>query len=232
MPEILVFRDESAWLSAMEAAIIDRMNEAASRGRREFQLCLAGGSTPGPLYRALASSPSFAAACEILQPHLWVGDEREVSAESPWRNGAMIAEAFGAASRPGRPKPPVLHLWPARERTRSAEEYSLELTRYLGSAPAFDVSILGLGMDGHTAGLFSREDVEKGRTSLTVLTTAPMEPRNRMSLSASLLARSGAIIIPVRGAEKRSIVEAVRSADKLPLTLVAGPRGSIFYLEC
>ena len=192
------FTVESLWIKAMEAEFDLHIQAATRAGRKDFHAGLAGGSTPLPLYRALAVSP-FLRDLEGLEIHLWVGDERDVPVESPLRNGAAIAKAFAPAlgGEGAWARPPVLHLWPGADRQASASLYAKELISCLGESGAFDLSILGMGSDGHTAGLFppllDRRNLGAAEPSV-VLTQAPSEPTRRMSLSADFLSRSEAKI--------------------------------------
>lgn len=231
----MFFYSESRWLKAMEVEFHLRIKAAARAGNKVFHASLAGGSTPLPLYRALAVSP-FLRALEGLEVHLWVGDEREVPVESPSRNGAAITKAF-APSLGGEgawARPPVLHLWPGADRQASAFLYAKELISCLGESGAFDLSILGMGSDGHTAGLFpplpDRRNLGAAEPPV-VLTQAPSEPKRRMSLSADFLARSEAIMIPLRGADKMDALQAFLRGEDYPIGRVAGKKGRVFYLN-
>jgi 6-phosphogluconolactonase len=229
------FDSESKWIKAMEAEFYLLVGAARDSGKKEFHASLAGGSTPLPLYRALADSP-FLRMLKGLRIHLWVGDERDVPENSPSRNGAVIAHAF-ASSFGGAAAwafPPVIHAWPKADRLESASLYEKELLSCLGESGAFELSILGMGADGHTAGLFppmaAPRDLEAAK-SFVVLTQAPLEPKNRMSLSAGFLARSEAIIIPLRGADKKHALEAFLKGEDYPIGRVAGEKGRVFYLD-
>jgi 6-phosphogluconolactonase/glucosamine-6-phosphate isomerase/deaminase len=243
------FDREDRWIDSILARIEGLAGAAAEEGRRDFHLCLSGGSTPAPLYRVLAASPRLSGLSERLQFHVWPGDERMVPADSPQRNGRMIAEALGlvkGGAGQAWPRPPRLHPWPSwaqekpqdraqddAERESVCNAYAHELRETFSpaiEAPAaviFDIVILGMGTDGHTAGLFTIDDCE--RTELVLASLAPSEPRLRMTLGARLLARSGECMILARGEDKKAVLDRILAGEDVPLVRVA-ERGSTFYL--
>lgn len=246
------FLDQAAWIARILADVETAAIAAIHRGQSTFNVSLAGGKTPEPVYRSLASDPSLAALSARISFHLWVGDEREVPADSPLRNGRMIASVFGdgagaacaagaalaaAAATPAAApcawtRQPVLHLWPEGEAGKACAAYAREIAGMLGASPAFDLAILGMGADGHTAGLFSAEDAaSRDPAGLTLKTTAPSEPRSRMTMSASLLSRSRDTMILVSGREKKPMIEAVLAGGIFPLALAAGPGAAFYYWE-
>lgn len=241
------FGDEASWLNAIAADFLSAIQSAIDRGQSAFNANLAGGRTPEPAYRELASSPSFAALCGRIEIHLWVGDEREVPADSPERNGRMIASAFGREGRaaPTRSRFPLIHTWTEGDRLAACAAYSRELGKSLGPLPVFDLALLGMGTDGHTAGLFSIADIAAsdgeasfeapgaplGMPPIAVATTAPFEPRRRMTLAASVLRRSRAAMILARGREKAAILDAVAKGGLFPISLATGQNAQVYYLE-
>jgi 6-phosphogluconolactonase len=137
---------------AVARDLADEIRAAASRRGRAV-LCLAGGSTPLPVYRALAASP------DLPWGRVWVawGDERNVPPDHDDRNERHARETL--LDRVPVPEDQVLP-WPWVEDADPADEaaaYELRLRRTLGdpdAAPWFDVVLLGLGSDAHTASLF------------------------------------------------------------------------------
>jgi|GEM_PF-498347 len=257
---VLRFGDEAAWLSAIVGDFLAAIQAAIDRGQSAFNANLAGGGTPEPVYRALAAAPSFAALGGRIDIHLWVGDERDVPADSPDRNGRMIASAFGAtafgageggaagagAAAPTRGRSPIIHSWPVGDRLTVCTMYSRELSSALGPLPIFDLAVLGMGVDGHTAGLFSIADIAAsdggaasfeaagtplGIPPIAVPTTAPFEPRRRMTLASSALKRSRATMILARGREKAVTLDAIAKGDPFPIALATGPNALVYYLE-
>ena len=179
---------------------------------RSLHLCLAGGTTPKPIYKALARDKRSAEIADARSIHLWVGDEREAELGSGFRNSEMIAEAFSYA-----PTTFVLHKWPAGQRVLAAHTYEEELLPYASerihaNQPIFDLTILGMGEDGHTAGIFSLDDFQSPVDSqkpgailpsrLVMFTEAPREPKSRMTLAPEILRSSRHILVLMQGLEK------------------------------
>lgn len=228
------FGDEGAWIGRIVLDFTGAVEAALGRRQAVFHASLAGGNTPEPAYRALAAAPSLAALSGKIRIHLWVGDEREVPAESPSRNGKMIASVFGegAASVSAVASwnhPPVVHLWPEGDREKACAAYAEEIEKTISGMPVFDLSILGMGADGHTAGLFSMADTMA--ESLTVTTEAPSHPVSRMTMSAALLKRSRHTMVLVRGREKKAMLDEILKDDRFPLNMAAGSPATIYYLE-
>ncbi|HWP68472.1 MAG TPA: 6-phosphogluconolactonase [Rectinemataceae bacterium] len=230
--KVFRFDSEADWIESLVAAFLKEVEKAAERGQSEFHACLAGGKTPEPLYRALAAAPALAAASADILIHLWVGDEREVPPDSDFRNGKMIGAAFGpGAAASAWIRPPVLHLWPPGSGGVASILYAGKVCKAISQPPVFDLSLLGMGNDGHTAGLFSLEDT-RSPLGLVVLTTmAPSAPTRRMTLSAETLGRSRSILIPIRGPEKGLVLDAVLGGATYPISIVAGSAGVFFYLR-
>lgn len=233
-PTLWRFADEAGWtgriLSDFEAAV----RAAIGRGQDAFHASLAGGNTPEPAYWAIAAAPSLASLSGQILIHFWVGDERDVPADSPLRNGRMIASVFGegavaTATAVAWKRPPILHLWPEGGREKACALYARELIASMGDQPVFDLAILGMGADGHTAGLFSMAETDPDL--LTIPTTALFEPTSRMTMGASLLKASRRSMIFVRGRDKLKTLEAVLDGGAFPLDRVIGTGSVFYYLE-
>ena len=233
------FDREEDWIASVIERIEGLAETAVGAGRHDFHLCLSGGSSPEPVYRTLAASPRLAALSERLQFHVWPGDERVVPADSAQRNGRMIAEALGlvkgGAGSSAWPRPMRFHPWPAGGQKMACEAYARELCETFSAAfeipeaAVFDVVILGMGTDGHTAGLFTLADcVNPG---LTLATLAPVEPRLRMTMGARLLARSGECIVLARGQDKNAVLDRILAGADLPLSRVAGHESGVYLLN-
>jgi 6-phosphogluconolactonase len=223
------------------------LKEAIGRGQSAFNACLAGGTTPKPVYEAIAADPAVIKMEASIAVHLWVGDERNVPTDSPYRNGKMIAEVFGARAAAARARldtsgasniagipvavNPIAHLWPASEREKACAEFSEEIVAAMGLKPVFDLALLGMGNDGHTAGIFAIPTASSGEEPLAFATQAPSEPRERMTLGAETLRRSRAILVLLAGREKKAALDAASLDLHLPISYVAGKTGRFIYLE-
>jgi len=237
---IETFASREAWLARTSQAVIAALKNAAVSGKKDFHACLAGGSTPKELYRAIASSGECRELSAGLQIHLWQGDERCVAAGSPFLNSLMIAEAFRLTFEgAGRwPNPPIFHRWHCDIQSQTPEasalRYAAELENQLAASgtDAFDLCILGIGADGHTASLFSLQDAIGSSKPLAFPTVSPQEPRLRVTLRGSFLKSSSEVFVIAAGKEKKAIIEAVSKRKMMyPVEAVLPERTSVFYLE-
>ncbi|HEX7971021.1 MAG TPA: 6-phosphogluconolactonase, partial [Thiobacillus sp.] len=190
--------------------------------RGTFSLVLAGGNTPLALYRALAERNAGDARW-----HLWYGDERCLSADHAERNSVMIDSAWLAGSRiPPDHRRPI----PAE---RGAPEAAALYAGWLAGVPDFDVVLLGIGEDGHTASLFPGHDWGTAADSPDVLAVrgAPKPPPERVSLSAARLSRSAKVWFMATGGTKRHALRQWEACEALPVAAVQGKTETVAWLD-
>ena len=216
-----VFPDADTLVAGLAEALLAHAAEAiAARG--VFHLVLAGGSTPLALYRALAEGNAGDARWQI-----WYGDERCLPADHPDRNSTMIDSAWLSASRisPGNRRP-----IPAE---RGAFEAATIYADWLAGVPDFDVVLLGMGEDGHTASLFPGHDWGEAAGSPDVLAiqAAPKPPSERVSLSAARLNRSARVWFVITGGGKRNALRRWEHCEALPVTAVHGVQETVAWLD-
>jgi len=221
-----------------------RAGETAASGRR-FGLVLAGGSTPRTLYRLLATE--FRERMPWTRVHLFWGDERFVPADHPDSNRRMVEEAL-ISHVPIPPENVHSIAAPAAGGPFSPQEaavrYEEELRRVLGrtagsraaspGGPGFDVALLGVGEDGHTASLFPGDPAldESERWVRAVPDPPPGHEHPRVTLTLPALARAGRILFLAAGERKRDAVRRIairRNADDLPAARVRC-RGTVEWL--
>ena len=186
----------------------------ASEGR--FSLCLSGGSTPKALYRRL-SRPPYRDDFPWDRTHLWWGDERFVPPDDPLSNFRMVKEALLDHA----PIPPKkVHGTPTTGLTpqEAAARYEAALKAFYGAdaldpaRPLFDVNLLGLGPDGHTASLFPGTAVLHEREAwAAAVIGAKDEPRITLTYPVLESARHAAFL--VEGADKAPILFRLREGE-------------------
>lgn len=207
-PEVLA--DEvAAWLIRL-----------AEQARDTFAICLSGGSTPKTLYQRLARPP-FAAEFPWDRTHVFFGDERFVPAGDKDNNFTMASDAL--LSHVPIPEENVHRIVTEVESAgRAADAYEAELKRHYGAAtldpnrPLFDVNLMGLGPDGHTASLIPGQPVleERGRW---VSDVSQGRPEARVTLTYPPLESSRHVAFLVAGAAKLAMLNHVRSgAEDVP----------------
>ena len=176
------------WLAALAAA-----------SRKRFTVALSGGSTPKPMYQALAGM-------DLPWPRMqwFFGDERFVPPDDPASNWRMAREAMFDRAPPTQVHPvPTVGVTP----DEAAAAYEAELLA-LGDTPLFDVVLLGLGNDGHTASLFPGSAVLDERERLVRATD-----NGRITLTYPALESARHIAFLVSGTEKRSMLRRLASGD-------------------
>ena len=204
------------------AAWIAEAAQRAIAARGAFRLVLAGGETPRGVYRALRGLDTDWRAWRI-----WFGDERCLAADDPQRNSRMAGEALLDHV----PVPPrQVHAIRAElGATRAAAAYREALAR----EPEFDLVLLGLGEDGHTASLFPGGEWGGAPEAPDVLAVhdAPKPPAERVSLSARRLGRTRGTLFLVAGAGKRGAVAAWRAGTRLAASSIRPPAGVDVLVE-
>ena len=220
-PEWRVFADADALVERLAVALCAEA-EAAIAARGVFHLVLAGGTTPLALYRALADRRAGDARW-----HVWYGDERCLPADHPARNSVMIEAAwFAASSIPPANRRPI----PAE---RGAHEAAALYASWLKGVADFDVVLLGMGEDGHTASLFPQHDWGAAPASPDALAVfdAPKPPPQRVSLSAARLNRSQRVWFVITGSDKREALARWNIGETLPASAVRGKLETVAWLD-
>ncbi|MGF1481210.1 MAG: 6-phosphogluconolactonase [Cyanophyceae cyanobacterium] len=226
--QVEVLPDKNALIERSLAVVIEKV-QAAIQERGECTIALAGGSTPKPLYEALAEQSLPWEKVQVF----W-GDERYVSAEHADSNQKMARQAW--LNRVSIPSANV-HPVPtgAASPEADAEQYERELRQTFktseGEVPAFDMILLGLGDDGHTASLFPHTEALAVRDRL--VTVGHKEGQPRITFTVPLLNQARCVIFIVSGANKRSALQQIfaAAADEraYPARLVQ-PQGELWWL--
>ncbi len=207
-----VFGDE-----AFQVAACRRILSAAGRAmseRRSFLIVLAGGRTPIEIYRRLR-----AAGTDWPHWHVYFGDERCVPADDAERNSRQAREAW--LDHVPIPRGQI-HVIPAELGAAPAAVAYAELLRDVGE---FDLVLLGLGEDGHTASLFPGHDWNSAGADTLAVLDAPKPPVQRVSLSAARLSRAREVLFLVTGESKREAVARWRAGEDLPAAAIRPANG-------
>jgi 6-phosphogluconolactonase len=182
-----------------------------------FSVCLSGGSTPRLMYERLAT-PAIASRFPWARVHWFWGDERFVPHDDPASNYRMAREAL--LSRVPIPSGNI-HPIPTEgvSPEQAAEAYEATLKRYHGSdilapdRPLFDVTLLGIGDNGHTASLFPGQAALR-ETRRWAVATIGVNSEPRITLTYPALDSSREIAFLATGAEKRDMVARARAGDR------------------
>lgn len=241
-------------LDALSGAAAEEIVAAAERAVRErgrFTMSLAGGSTPRRLYEMLATA--YRDRIPWNATHIFFGDERCVPPTDRASNYHMANEAL--LSRVPIPDAQVHRIRGELAPLEAAREYGRLLRREFdalhateqarsGSASAslaqtFDIALLGVGPDGHTASLFPGSPALHERKHWAMEVEAPdyiAPPRERVTLTFPALNASRAVIFLVAGEEKQGVVEEILGADttlasSYPAAHVHGAQRTVWLLD-
>ena len=216
-PEIRCFPKLSD-LSRAAAEFITELAEARIRERNLFTLVLSGGSTPRLLYEKLASQP-ISTRIDWQSTHLFWGDERFLPPDHPDSNFALAFRSL--ISKVDLPPTNINRiLTESRSAHAAAEAYEKTLGRFFrppaGSEedqffPSFDLVLLGLGQDGHTASLFPGDAAleEACRWVVAVDGTSASPPVPRITLTFPVFNKARCVIFLAAGSNKKEVFQEI-----------------------
>jgi 6-phosphogluconolactonase len=203
----------------------------AAQGR--FSVALSGGSTPKSLYALLASSyPDFPWA----RTFLFFGDERFVPSTDPESNYRMVNEAL--ISKIAIPGQNVFRVkTEIRDAKAAAADYEAQLTRFFdlkpGQFPRFDLILLGMGPDGHTASLFPDSEGLKEQSRLVIANWVEKFRSYRISFTFPVLNRGAEIMFLASGPDKAEMVHQVlevKMSPPLPAQRIQPSDGKLLWM--
>ena len=215
--EVRVFSNAAELARGAADEISFRIQETLRESGR-FTWALSGGSTPRSLYRLLASD-EYRERLPWPSVHFFWGDERHVPPDHAESNFRMAREAMLDAV----PVPAEnIHRIAGEEpdAVRAAKLYEDELRSFFALAPGewprFDLVLLGLGKDGHTASLFPGSDAVHERERLVVAPWVEAQRAFRITLTPPVLSHARRALFLVSGAEKAAALHAVLAGEREP----------------
>jgi 6-phosphogluconolactonase len=204
---IRVFPDPEA-LSHGASEFFVSLALAAIHNQGRFSAALSGGSTPRHLYRLLAT-PEISAKLPWPKIDLFWSDERCVPPDHRESNYGMAREEL--LSKISIPRENI-HPMPGEMNPKEgALQYENELKRYFSKngQKGLDLVLLGVGNDGHTASLFPYAATLEEKNRLVVPATSPVGTRRRLTMTFTLLNRSGSVLFCVSGGAKAAVLAKV-----------------------
>ena len=216
-------------IAAAELVVAEAQQAVQDKGR--FVVALSGGSTPRRTYEILGRDP-IRKLVPWQETHVFWGDERCVAAADPQNNARMARQALlnHVPVPPGQVHPMVC----GRSPRRSAETYETLLRSFFtGCAPRFDLILLGLGENGHTASLFPGSPVLEERQRWVSEVYVAEERLHRLTLTAPVINQAKCVVFLVSGAGKapmlREVLEGSPDPHIIPASLII-PEGRLIWL--
>ncbi len=212
---IHIFNNAEAVSRAAAELVVLAANQAIE-ARGLFNIALSGGSTPKRLYQHLASD-AYKRQIDWQKVHIYFGDERNVPPEHPESNYRMAREAF--LDQLPIPEQQIHRMQGEREDLEKAAAEYAELLKALpthNGLPQFDLILLGMGDDGHTASLFPGTVALNEKSKMVIAQTVPQLNTRRITLSYPLINNARQVMLLVAGESKASRLEEV---------LVSAPEG-------
>lgn len=210
------FNSQDAINEAAKNRILEAANEAISK-HGSFLIVLAGGSTPKSVYALLAKQKA-----DWANWHVYHNDDRCLPVDHDERNSKMAREAW--LNHVGIPQNQIHDIPAELGNIEGAKVYA----KTLEGVRTFDLVILGLGEDGHTASLFPDQIVDNSADAVPVF-NAPKPPADRITISQNRLNNNDEVMFLVTGAGKQEAVDQWRKGVQIPATLITGNRGVDVY---
>ncbi len=223
-------------VSRAAAGLFVRLAQQAVAERGRFVVALAGGSTPRDVYRRLATSPLRERVPWEKIEFFW-GDERPVPADHADSNYRMAWESFLSSVPVAAEQIHRMHGERA-DLEEAASEYEREIGEVFGvpthsEPPSFDLILLGMGADGHTASLFPGSGALSVVDRWVVESSGP-ESGRRLTLTLPVLNRARCVCFLVSGRAKAktlaAVIEGPRAPERLPSQAVAPSEGRLVWI--
>lgn len=224
---IKIFKDSDELSQSAAEAFTALANQAiAERGR--FLVSLSGGSTPMKLYARLANEK-----VDWAHVHFFWGDERCVPVDDPGNTYGMMRGIFfdkiGTTN--------IHRVESELEPASAAQAYAHTLSGFADAPfdfPRFDLVLLGMGDDGHTASLFPGSQVDIQTSTIAVTAQYQDRPANRVSLTPKVFNQAREIWFLVTGAGKaetlRSVIKGEKNLERLPAQRIQPLNGNLVWM--
>lgn len=228
--ELQVYRDSAALARAL-ADLFVSTGRMAQAERGSFHVALSGGNTPRAAYELLAEEP-LRDELSWSDVFIYFGDERCVPPDDEQSNYLMARKSFLDAVRvpPGN----VHRIRGEIDPGQAANEYATILRTDLGNAPKFDLVMLGLGSDGHTASLFPGTPPEIDEAALVRAVYAQSQMMWRVTVTPKVINDARSVVFAVEGADKAQILSSVCEGPldptKYPAQVVNPTSGRLVWL--
>jgi 6-phosphogluconolactonase len=219
-------------LSQAAAGLVVKRCKLAVEAQARFSIVLSGGSTPRRTYELLGTAP-YRDQIAWQSVHVFWGDERCVPSSDPRSNAKMAYDVLL-----DKVPIPQLQIRPVRcseDPSRAAKDYEDVLrTFFHDQPPRFDLVLLGLGGDGHTASLFPGTPALKEDERWVAEVFTPGQDFQRITLTVPIINAAAAVAFIVSGSEKAQALHQVREGDvdpeHFPAQLISPVNGQLIWL--
>jgi 6-phosphogluconolactonase len=234
--EVRILADASSIAQTAAAEFLEAARQAVSE-KGSFSVALAGGSTPKALYGLLATNPLLQAKVPWSKIQFFFGDERHVPPEDAESNFRMAEEAM-LSKAPVDPRQVHRIKGEKRNAAQAAEEYEQDLRASFrleaGQFPRFDLVLLGMGPEGHTASLFPGTKALKEERRLVVSNWVGKFYTDRITFTPPVLNNASRVIFMVHGEEKapalKAVLEGPYEPEQLPAQIIQPKQGKVLWL--
>jgi 6-phosphogluconolactonase len=234
--EFRILADANAIAQTAAAEFLQAARESVQK-EDCFRVALAGGSTPKALYQLLSTNPLLQAMVPWSKMQLFFGDERHVPPDDTQSNFQMAREAMFSKA-PVNAKQVHRIKGEMANAAEAAEQYEEELRvgfrLEAGQLPRFDLILLGMGPEGHTASLFPGTKALGEQRRLVVSNWVGKLYTNRITLTPPVLNNAARVIFLVHGADKalalKAVLEGPYEPEQLPAQMIQPKNGRVLWL--
>ncbi len=228
---IRIFENKAEISEAAATLFIQTARQAIQAGGR-FTVALTGGTSPEALYNMLASAP-YDTEIDWQKAYVFWGDERWVPLTDEKSNGRMANNTL--LDKLPIPKSQIFYMWADGEEPESyAARYEQLIRDTLGEGTSFDLILLGMGEEGHTASLFPGEPVLYEKGKLVDAYYLKSQSMYRITFTAPLINKARHIVVMLYGENKAAalheVLEGRHNPDLYPAQLLKPEGGNITWL--
>jgi 6-phosphogluconolactonase len=235
-PDIRILTNVDAIARRAAQEFVQSATQAVSE-KGSFTVALSGGSTPKALYSLLATDAALRSQLPWDKMSLYFGDERNVGPDHPDSNFRMASETL-LSKVPLKPEQTFRIKGEDKDTGRAAQEYEQALRASFkigeGQFPRFDLVLLGMGNEGHTASLFPGTKALHETKRLVVRNWVGKLYTNRITLTAPAINNAARVMFMITGADKalalKGVLEGPYEPDQLPAQMIQPSNGKVLWL--
>src|SRR5215470_16283240 len=234
--EVRILADANAIAQTAAAEFVEAAREAVC-AKGSFSVALSGGSTPKALYGLLLNNQPLRAMVPWRKIQFFFGDERHVPPDDADSNFRMASEAM-LAKAPIDSKQVHRIKGELENAAEAGEDYERDLRISFrleeGKLPRFDLVLLGMGPEGHTASLFPGTKALKEERRLVVSNWVGKLYTDRITITPPVLNNAARVVFMVHGAEKapalKAVLEGPHEPEQLPAQMIHPQQGKVLWL--